>query len=278
MVEKQWDKYELILMFASYNDYILGLSSKEALAYKLTEQYSNRLFNYGNDENELIKKYNNVLELLNVIELVNSGKKIPEKFFSFVEKYKDYKANKNKYDVFLLKATQQCLNGYCTNIKDFASDDFIGVLQKGIENVRKKHDEDDDTNMKMVSLYEPQDFSFTKPIKFTYFKREYYVRSWSDLYVSLVKCIQNDYPGEIEKFNGANLNTGWRIDIGDKQFVSQMANPKPINHGFYLMTKLSPEFIVKKITTIMKKIGIDFTDVSIYYKSNIVEKTTSRNI
>lgn len=270
IIEKKWDKYELVLMFASYNDVILGLLSKKTLACKLTEQYSNRLFNYGNSENELLKEYVNVLELLNVIELVNSGKKVQDKFYSFAEIYRDYKANNNKYDAFLVKATHQCLNGYCINNKDFKSDDFIIIPQKDIEKALKKHDEDDDTNMKMLSLDEPQDFSFTKPIKFIYFKREYYVRSWSDLYVSLVKCIQKDYPGEIEKFNGVNLNSGWRIDIGNKQFLSQMANPKPIYHGFYLMTKLSPEFIVKKIITIMKIVGIEFADVSIYYRSNSI--------
>ena len=83
-----------------------------------------------------------------------------------------------------------------------------------------------------------------------------------------MKCIQKDYPEEIAKYNGVNLNNGWRVDIGNKQYVSQMANPKPIYYGFYIMTKLSPEYIVKKITTLMNNIRIKPDDIYIYYKSS----------
>lgn len=268
MAEKKWDIYELALMFASYNDVILGILSKETLAYKLTAQYNIRLLNYENNKKECLKDFNNVLELLNVIELLNSSGKILDRFHGFAEKYKDYKVNIDKYANLSLHAIQQSMEGYSVDNLDQLNDDSIMIIQKSIEKETREDLKEEHTNLKVVSFEEPQDFAFTKPVKFIYFKQEYYVRSWSDLYVAVVKCIQKDYPEEIAKYNGVNLNNGWRVDIGNKQYVSQMANPKPIYYGFYIMTKLSPEYIVKKITTLMNNIRIKPDDIYIYYKSS----------
>ena len=119
---------------------------------------------------------------------------------------------------------------------------------------------------KQIDFNDLEDLAFTKPFTLTYFGEETSgLSSWTDLYVTFVKFLYEDYPDRLpvgQYFHGAS-----RIDFGNKLASNNMVAPKQITDDLYVETNLSATNIVGKIKALLEHCLVDFENVVITYKA-----------
>ena len=126
---------------------------------------------------------------------------------------------------------------------------------------------------KSVNFSNPENMAFTTPTFLSYFEYEYTdLKSWTNLYVKLVKSLYEDYDHLFKvgmSFNGYNYN---RTDFGDYSSSLKMIAPKPIHTGngrtFYIETNLSATNILGKIKSLLDLCLVDYENVRIKYVTN----------
>lgn len=125
------------------------------------------------------------------------------------------------------------------------------------------------------------DFAYTKPEYFTYFgERKNCDSTWTDLYVTFVATVYEDYP-HIFKPRMTFSHKRGRIELATNTDYSFMIAPKPV-YGTNLMleTNIGANAIVSKIKFILDLCNVDYENVEIIYRKRSVfaklEKNTFR--
>jgi hypothetical protein len=126
-----------------------------------------------------------------------------------------------------------------------------------------------------------ENLAFTKPISFSYFDKIFKdMKSWTNLYVNVVKCLYDDYPRILNNhLNKSITGDNNRIDFGDLLNVSIMKSPKMISKNFYLETNLSASNIVSKIRQLLGICNVDYDNLEIKYcvKSEYANANSAKN-
>ncbi len=123
------------------------------------------------------------------------------------------------------------------------------------------------------SIFQPQeqpsisrsfsdDFSFTgtKPVKITFIEETKSVTSWSDLFLQIVKMLDEREPSYF-----ARLAQSEEIKIVSSEKGSH-TTPEKIKEGIYIETNLSADGIVSNLKTFFEDNGLDDDDFEVFLK------------
>ena len=121
---------------------------------------------------------------------------------------------------------------------------------------------------RQVNFHEDGTFTFTKPIAFRYRDKEYLnIKSWTQLYVEVMRCLNGDYPEVIQRLIGTNLSGARTIDFGSKNDYAKMRAPKEITDNLYVETNMDSTDITRKLRMILDLCGVDYAELEIVFRS-----------
>lgn len=119
-----------------------------------------------------------------------------------------------------------------------------------------------------VDFYENATYAFTKPLAFRYFGEEYLnVRSWSDIYVQILQCLNREFPDVFQRLVGTNVNGTGAIDFGGVGDYYAMRSPKKVTGDIYVETNMDSTDITRKIRRMLDLCGVNYANVEIVYAS-----------
>lgn len=107
------------------------------------------------------------------------------------------------------------------------------------------------------------DYSFTKPVSFTYFDDTQTVDSWTNLLVKMCSLLDEDYPSVIAELVGKPLGNGYRVAIGSASHYAHMTAPKIFANGKYVETNISAKDIMRRIATLLDRCAVDQENVTV---------------
>lgn len=117
------------------------------------------------------------------------------------------------------------------------------------------------------------DFTNTKPMSFSFDGKEYYVRSWSDLYLKVIKLVKKENSTSFRCCINTNITNGQRLDFTDNTIYAstKMIYPKKVFENIWVETNNSSSKIMSKIKALLKICEIEFKRLNICYvrKENI---------
>lgn len=123
------------------------------------------------------------------------------------------------------------------------------------------------------------DLAYTKPDSFTYFGEEkIFGATWTDLYVTFVATIHEDYPHLLKPGMSFSHNE-MRIELAANTEYGFMIAPKPIpGTNLMLETNISANGIATKIKFILNLCNVDYENVEISYrKRNTLVESEAQN-
>lgn len=116
-----------------------------------------------------------------------------------------------------------------------------------------------------VDFLNSTDYSYTKPIRISYFGDEHFETSWKTLYVRVAKLLYEDYPHVfVEQVEQHNSNSKGKLIYSEAE-LPQMRVPALVESGFYIETNRSSTEIVKNIKRLLDLCGVDYENLSIIY-------------
>lgn len=131
---------------------------------------------------------------------------------------------------------------------------------------------------KHVNFYENATYAFTKPLAFRYRDQKYLdIRSWTELYVDVLRCLNRDYPEVIQRLIGTSLSGTGTIDFGTENDSDKMRAPKKIMDNLYVETNMNSTDITKRLRMVLDLCGVDYAELEIIFKST-KDKTADRQI
>jgi len=120
---------------------------------------------------------------------------------------------------------------------------------------------------KVVDFTVNESFTFTQPTEFSYFgERQAKVSSWTQLYVQVVCCLYEDYPGSLKAYINHNIGGQGRPDFTDEDGVESMTAPKKVADNFYLESNISATDILKKVRRLLDLCNVDYENLVIHYQ------------
>lgn len=120
---------------------------------------------------------------------------------------------------------------------------------------------------KVVDFTANESVAFTQPTEFSYFgEHQAKVSSWTQLYVQIVICLLEDYPGTLKSYLNSNISGQGRYDFADETGVGTMTAPKRVENGFYLETNISATDILKKIRRLLDLCNVDYENLTVHYQ------------
>lgn len=235
----------------------------------------------GQEDNIIEKKYYDYLERLVVENRINYIDKRPENGCLWLI---DSKRTKN-----FIKETSSKLNvifrfkkgGGITTKGQSAWWTTKIIKEKESIQANSFSSSNNDDNEIIINFDNLGKLEYTKPFYFSYFSEEHInIKSWCDLYVNVVKVINDDYSYELKNWMNKNLNNSGRMDFADTQHSNLMVTPKEITSDFYLETNLSAIDTVRKIKRILDICRVDYENLIIKIRSkknvaNLLHETTS---
>ena len=124
-----------------------------------------------------------------------------------------------------------------------------------------------DTAVNRIDFTNVQSLAFTQPTEFSYFGEEQAkVNSWTQLYVQVVNCLLDDYPGVLHSYINRNIGGRGRYDFTDETGMSNMTAPKKVQDNFYLETNISATDIAGKIKKLLDLCNVDYENLEVYYQ------------
>lgn len=124
-----------------------------------------------------------------------------------------------------------------------------------------------DTAVNRIDFTNVQSLAFTQPTEFSYFGEEQAkVNSWTQLYVQVVNCLLDDYPGVLHSYINCNIGGRGRYDFTDETGMSNMTAPKKVQDNFYLETNISATDIAGKIKKLLDLCNVDYENLEVYYQ------------
>lgn len=124
-----------------------------------------------------------------------------------------------------------------------------------------------DIDVNQIDFNNVQSLAFTQPTEFSYFGEEQAkVNSWTQLYVQVVNCLLDDYPGVLHSYINRNIGGRGRYDFTDESGMSNMTAPKKVQHNFYLETNISATDIAGKIKKLLDMCNVDYENLEVYYQ------------
>jgi hypothetical protein len=147
------------------------------------------------------------------------------------------------------------------------------VLEDAIKDPTDELPGNSNKNMQVSFTESRTSYRYTHPVELQYFDEHYAVKSWSQTYVQVVKCLFKDYPDKIRSLIGSNIGGNGRVNIADSVGADTMVAPKEIADDLYLETNESADHIVKKIGQLLEMCEIDYEKVVITYSTLRTSKT-----
>ena len=121
---------------------------------------------------------------------------------------------------------------------------------------------------KHVNFYENTTYAFTKPLAFRYRDEKYLdIRSWTELYVEVLRCLNRDYPEVIQRLVGTNLSGAGAIDFGTENDCDKMRAPKKIIDNLSVETNMDSTDITRRLRMVLDLCGVDYAELEIVFKS-----------
>ena len=134
-----------------------------------------------------------------------------------------------------------------------------------IVSVPKNAEPVDRTNACVVDFHATGDYSYTRPISFSYSEVKVNgVSSWTDLYVKLVSMLYDEYSSVIP--TGKSFTGSGRVDFGNSDYAKSMIAPKSVYMQMYLETNLSATNLIDKIRALLDICHVDYEKVIIEYQ------------
>lgn len=128
----------------------------------------------------------------------------------------------------------------------------------------------DDIDSYVVSFEKLPDLSYTTPLCVSYFgETKAGFPSWSNLYLTLVAWLYEDYDHIIKPGMSFTTNGAGRIDLGSRQMVFQMRNPKKLpteSAELFLECNISATYIGAKIKHLLDICNVDYENIVIEYR------------
>lgn len=144
------------------------------------------------------------------------------------------------------------------------------VQENSLKNASKadlKAENSDECSLTVVDFTTSQRLSYTKPVSYTYFGKEYTdISNWTQLYVAVLASLFEDYPEKLLQMRNTNISGAKRIDFGSKIAAGTMLDSKRVNDDFYVETNLSATDIVSKIRVLLDKCNVDYENLEIKYE------------
>lgn len=133
-----------------------------------------------------------------------------------------------------------------------------------------------DENPKIIDFDFIKELAFTKPVFASYFGEEIFnIKSWTDLYVKVVKLVYEDYPDRIP--TGKSFGDGNRCDLGNATQKLDMVAPKQISEDLYIETNLSAKNIIDKLKLVLDICLIDYENINIQYVAKKKDSSSLEN-
>ena len=133
------------------------------------------------------------------------------------------------------------------------------------------------TGTLVVDFNKLPDLSYTIPLCVSYFgETKAGFASWSNIYLSLVAWLYEDYDHILKAGMSFTQNGSGRIDLGTRQMSLQMRNPKRVpleTTELYLECNISATYIGAKIKRLLDICNVDYENVIIEYQSDKVTKS-----
>lgn len=118
-----------------------------------------------------------------------------------------------------------------------------------------------------VNFYENATYAFTKPLAFRYRDEKYLnIRSWTELYVEVLRCLNRDHSEVIQRLVGTNLSGAGTIDFATENNCNKMRAPKKIIDNLYVETNMDSTNITKRLRMALDICGVDYAELEIIYK------------
>lgn len=186
---------------------------------------------------------------------------------------------------YRIKKMSICINYYITFVKEktantssqipYAVNETTSKTEEPESKGKKCLDSIEELdNVLTVNFADEENLAFTKPIYFTYFGEEFVnINNWTNLYVSVVKCLYDDYPSIFMKYlNRSFTGDNNRIDFGEFSVSGTMKAPKCISKGYYLETNLSANNIIRKIKELLDLCLVDRENLIIRYRKKSINQ------
>ena len=214
--------------------------------------------------------------LLETTDLVSMKKVVDtvrsDKVFRFTYKRKLSLANAaiNYYYDFLKEYHNHQKADYKHEISEITViEDAFAEKKRMVEMPKSKHFKKVEKNkykIEKINFNVRQQLAYTKPLAFTYFCENHTdFKNWTQLYVAVLKCLQEDYPDKFSQILNTNISGGHRIDFGDKETEKSMVASKVFSENFYVETNLSATDIVAKIRILLDMCNVDYENLEIKY-------------
>lgn len=127
-----------------------------------------------------------------------------------------------------------------------------------------------------VDFSTTNDLAYTVPVDFTYFDEERNCgSSWTELYVSFVATLLEDYPHVFKAGMSFSIRGNGRIEFATQDNYRFMIAPKFIPESDYVLeTNISASDIANKCRYLLDLCGVDYENVVITYKRKETETKT----
>lgn len=110
------------------------------------------------------------------------------------------------------------------------------------------------------------DFTNTNPTVISYFGDEEKAQGWADVFIKIIRAMQEDYPSIIRGMVGYRFVDIGKVVLTGIAGISKCSKPVELNSGLYLETDCSPDEIVSIVRILMDKCNMDYDNIEIYYK------------
>ena len=118
---------------------------------------------------------------------------------------------------------------------------------------------------KSVDFTNSESYSFTLPIQFTYFGEVHAVKSWKEVYTSVMTCLRDDYPNVFKKLkNKPSENIRVPIIFG-KTESSSLHTPALIGNDLYVETNRNTDHFIRCMKIILDLCRVDYENLIIEY-------------
>jgi len=123
-------------------------------------------------------------------------------------------------------------------------------------------------NISFVDFRNFTSYSFTHIEYLEYFgKHTNSIKNWAQLYLLVLKYLNNDYPETILSLCGKSIGNRGRVDIANMEGSKAMVSPKEFGNNMYIETNLSATNIIEKIRLLLDICKIKYENLVIAYSS-----------
>ncbi|UYO61176.1 hypothetical protein LNN31_10300 [Acetobacterium wieringae] len=146
-----------------------------------------------------------------------------------------------------------------TPVQEFHQDTVVNDTESSFNN----NDE-----ISFVDFRNANSYSFTHIEYLDYFgKHTSLIKNWTQLYLLVLKHLNNDYPEIILSLCGKSIGNRGRVDISNMEGSKAMVSPKEFGNNMYIETNLSVTNIIEKIRLLLDMCKVEYENIVIAYSN-----------